>query len=152
MLNFKKPTLRDIEAMRALLRPEVERGVILERSSDEIANAIRSYHVACDNDEIVGFCALHIHSSALAEVRSLIVKETYRGRGIATQIINISIAEAEMLGVRELLVLTYQRDLFERLGFSEISKDRIPNHKIWADCIKCKHFPVCDEIALTKSL
>ena len=26
------------------------------------------------------------------------------------------------------------------------------NHKIWADCIKCIHFPVCNEIALVYKL
>ena len=41
---------------------------------------------------------------------------------------------------------------FEKLGFNEIDKETIPEHKIWADCVKCKHFPVCNEIALTISI
>lgn len=150
MIEIKKPTLKEVEAMRNLLRPEVERGVILERTADEIANAIRSYNVAWEGDEIVGFCALHIHSPSLAEIRSLIVKESHRGRGIATSIIEVSLKEALGLGVKEVLVLTYQRTLFEKLGFIEVSKEAIPDHKIWADCIKCKYFPICEEIALIK--
>ncbi|NLU33608.1 N-acetyltransferase [Wolinella succinogenes] len=150
MIEIKKPTLKEVEAMRNLLRPEVERGVILERTADEIANAIRSYNVAWEEGEIVGFCALHIHSPSLAEIRSLIVKESHRGRGIATSIIEVSLKEALGLGVKEVLVLTYQRTLFEKLGFVEVSKEAIPDHKIWADCIKCKYFPICEEIALIK--
>ncbi|WP_277640978.1 N-acetyltransferase [Wolinella succinogenes] len=150
MIEIKKPTLKEVEAMRNLLRPEVERGVILERTADEIANAIRSYNVAWEGDEIVGFCALHIHSPSLAEIRSLIVKESHRGKGIATSIIEVSLKEALGLGVKEVLVLTYQRTLFEKLGFIEVSKEAIPDHKIWADCIKCKYFPICEEIALIK--
>lgn len=150
MIEIKKPTLKEVEAMRNLLRPEVERGVILERTADEIANAIRSYNVAWEEGEIVGFCALHIHSPSLAEIRSLIVKESHRGRGIATSIIEVSLKEALGLGVKEVLVLTYQRTLFEKLGFIEVSKEAIPDHKIWADCIKCKYFPICEEIALIK--
>lgn len=150
MIEIKKPTLKEVEAMRNLLRPEVERGVILERTADEIANAIRSYNVAWEGDEIVGFCALHIHSPSLAEIRSLIVKESHRGKGIATSIIEVSLKEALGLGVKEVLVLTYQRTLFEKLGFVEVSKEAIPDHKIWADCIKCKYFPICEEIALIK--
>ncbi len=150
MIEIKKPTLKEVEAMRNLLRPEVERGVILERTADEIANAIRSYNVAWEEGEIVGFCALHIHSPSLAEIRSLIVKESHRGRGIATSIIEVSLEEALGLGVKEVLVLTYQRTLFEKLGFVEVSKEAIPDHKIWADCIKCKYFPICEEIALIK--
>lgn len=150
MIEIKKPTLKEVEAMRNLLRPEVERGVILERTADEIANAIRSYNVAWEEGEIVGFCALHIHSPSLAEIRSLIVKESHRGKGIATSIIEVSLKEALGLGVKEVLVLTYQRTLFEKLGFIEVSKEAIPDHKIWADCIKCKYFPICEEIALIK--
>ena len=60
--------------------------------------------------------------------------------------------EGRMLNVKEILVLTYKRALFEKLGFVEISKDKIPNQKIWADCILCKHFPLCEEIALIKTI
>ncbi len=152
MIEIKKPTLRDVEAMRRLLIPSIEQGIILDRSHDEIANAIRSYNVAWDYDKIIGFCALHIHSCTLAEIRSLFVSEEYRGRGIATKIISVSIAEALSLGISEILVLTFKRSLFEKLGFVEVSKEAIPNQKIWADCIKCKHFPICEEIALIKRL
>ena len=31
-------------------------------------------------------------------------------------------------------------------------KESLPEHKIWADCIKCIHFPVCNEIALVYKL
>jgi len=47
------------------------------------------------------------------------------------------------------LVLTYRQRLFENFGFNVIAKETIPDTKIWLDCIKCKHFPICDEIALT---
>jgi len=38
------------------------------------------------------------------------------------------------------------------LDNKEIDKKDLSNQKIWADCIKCKHFPVCDEIALIKKM
>ena len=53
------------------------------------------------------------------------------------------------LTVKKLLVLTYKQKLFESFGFEVILKESIPETKIWADCIKCKHFPICDEISLT---
>jgi amino-acid N-acetyltransferase len=52
----------------------------------------------------------------------------------------------------EVLVLTYLPAFFEKLGFNEINKEAIHEHKIWADCIKCIHFPVCNEIALVYKL
>ena len=96
----------------------------------------------------VDFVALHIHTDSLAEVRSLVVKESYRNKGIATELINNVIKEAKELKLQRLLVLTYKKNFFESFGFVEIPKESIPETKIWADCIKCKHFPVCDEVSL----
>ena len=59
-----------------------------------------------------------------------------------------ALEEGEDLAVKEVLALTYNKEFFERLGFFEIQKSEIPEHKIWQDCIKCKHFPVCNEVAM----
>lgn len=151
-VELTKARLSDIENMQKLVIPEVEAGVILARSSDEIATNIRSYILAKEGDEIVGFCALHIHTSSLAEIRSLVVKEGRRGMGIGQSLIAKAIEEARMLGLQKVLSLTYKQSFFEKLGFVEIPKESLPEHKIWADCIKCKHFPVCNEVSLIKTL
>lgn len=152
--SISKPTLRDIPAMRNLILPEVQRGIILDRTEDEMASAIRSYSVVCENgsNNIIAFAALQILSPTLAEIRSLIVGESYRRLGIATALILHLIKEGESLNLKEILTLTYQKEVFAKIGFKEIAKDSLPNQKIWADCIKCKKFPICDEIALLKTL
>jgi amino-acid N-acetyltransferase len=150
--SFKKASLYDIEEMQKLIQPEVESGVILARTNDEIATNIRSYNLAYIDNELVGFCALHIHTSSLAEIRSLIVKNGVRGQRIGASLVKNSLEEAKALGLQRILSLTYKQTFFERLGFVEIPKESIPEHKIWADCIKCKHFPVCNEVSLIKNL
>ncbi|MCD6173975.1 MAG: N-acetyltransferase [Sulfurimonas sp.] len=150
--EYKKASLCDIPSMQELVSPEVESGVILERSDDEIATNIRSYILAYEDGQLIGFCALHIHTSSLAEIRSLIVKDGFRGKGVGENLINICIDEAQTLGLQKLLSLTYKQSFFEKLGFTEIPKESIPEHKIWADCIKCKHFPICNEVSLIKNL
>ena len=164
--------------MQALVQEEVEKGLILPRSLEEMAKNIRSYVIATtqaqgginggenevegiasekitagknQGEKIIGFCALHIYTPTLAEIRSLVVAEGYRHRGIAQNLVAKNIDEGLALGLREFLVLTYRPNLFKILGFEEIEKDKIPNHKIWADCIACKHFPTCQEIALLKT-
>ncbi|MGZ8547572.1 MAG: N-acetyltransferase [Sulfuricurvum sp.] len=137
--------------MQQLVAPEIESGVILPRSDDEIATNIRSYILAMDGEKLVGFCALHIHSANLAEIRSMIVDSEYRGRHIGSTLVEKACEEGASLGLREILVLTYQQRFFENLGFIEIPKESIPEHKIWADCIKCKHFPICNEVSLIKT-
>jgi amino-acid N-acetyltransferase len=149
MIRFIKPTVADIPNMQQLVALEVKNGNILERNSSEMATTIRSYIVAYDEDKIVGFVALHIHTATLCEIRSLVVDSEFRKQGIGTGLINRAIEEAKFYGLQSVLVLTYQQKLFEKFGFKVIAKESIPETKIWLDCIKCKHFPVCDEIALT---
>ena len=152
MFNYEKAKLSDIGAMQKLVLPEVESGVILNRSSDEIATNIRSYTLCYFDDKLVGFCALHIHTEYLAEIRSLIVKDDYRGKKIGENLVNKCIEEAKILGLQKVLCLTYRQLFFQKLGFVEIPKESLPEHKIWADCIKCKHFPICNEVSLIKTL
>lgn len=149
MIELVKARLTDIPQMQTLVAEKVKDGTILERSEDEVATNIRSYVLAKDDGKLVGYTALHIHSPRLAEIRSLIVDESYRGQGIGQRMVAFTLEEAKALGVQEdVLVLTYLPAFFEKLGFKEINKEVIPEHKIWADCIKCIHFPVCNEVAL----
>ncbi len=148
MVRLVKAKLSDIESMQKLVSKEIKEGIILERSSDEVATNIRSYILAKDGDRIVGYTALHIHSTRLAEIRSLIVADGYRGRNIGRRLVEFALQEAEEIEVKEVLVLTYLSDFFKKLDFIEIPKETIPEHKIWADCIKCIHFPICNEVSL----
>ncbi|RLA83935.1 MAG: N-acetyltransferase [Epsilonproteobacteria bacterium] len=150
-LIYFKPTVLDIQNMQELVYEDVENGNILDRNSNEMATTIRSYIVVKtkENNEIIGFVALHIHTIELAEIRSLVVKKEYRKSGIAKILIQKAIDEAKEINLKRLLVLTYKKELFELFDFVEIPKESIPETKIWADCIKCKHFPICDEISLT---
>ncbi len=147
-MTLTKANLHDIPSMLNLVAEEVKNGVILQRSADEIATNIRSYVLAKEEERLVGYTALHIHSARLAEVRSLIVDEMFRGQSVGKKMVQFALDEARSLGLEEVLVLTYLPGFFLKLGFEEIAKESIPEQKIWADCIKCIHFPVCNEVSL----
>ncbi|WP_456479643.1 N-acetyltransferase [Nautilia sp.] len=149
---IKKPTLREIIEIQSVLEPYVKEGIILKRDDDEIATNIRSYVVAYKREKPVGVAALHIFSPFLGEIRSLAVEKDFQGEGIGKFIVGVLLKEAKSLGLKEVLVLTYKKEFFEKLGFIEIEKEAIPDKKIWADCIKCKFFPNCNETALIKYL
>jgi len=148
-LEFFKPDVLDIDEMQKLVYDDVENGNILDRNSNEMATTIRSYTAVKLDDQIVGFVAVHIHTTTLAEIRSIVVQKEFRGKSIAKLLIEKAIFEAKSINLNKLLVLTYKKELFEYFGFEVIQKESLPDTKIWADCIKCKHFPICDEIALT---
>lgn len=148
MYKYFTPTVQDIKNMQLLVQQDVNNGNILNRSEAEMATNIRSYKVVYKEDILIGFVALHIHSVNLAEIRSLIVKDQYRSKGIGKKLIELCIDEAKKLYIKEILVLTYKQSLFEKFYFKVIDKQSIPDTKIWADCIKCIHFPICDEVSL----
>jgi len=148
LIELRKAKLSDISAMQKLVEQEVEKGIILKRSDDEVATNIRSYILAFIDNKLVGYGALHIHSFELSEIRSLVVDESARGLGVGKKIVQYLKKEAKNIGSKEILVLTYIEDFFKKLGFYEINKEDIPDHKIWLDCVKCIHFPICNEISL----
>jgi amino-acid N-acetyltransferase len=150
MIVYKKANLSNVQQMQDLVYPFVEDGTILMRTDDEISTNIRSYTLAFNKDKLIGFTALHVHTIQLAEIRSLIVDENERDKGVGKELVSLALKEGEGLGLKEILVLTYKQSFFEKLGFVEIPKESLPEHKIWADCIKCKHFPICNEVSLIK--
>lgn len=147
-IRFYKPTVKDIPQMQSLVKPEVESGKILLRTEDEMATTIRSYTIVEVDGKMAGFTATHIHSPRLAEVRSLIVKEEFRGLKLGKKLVEACINEAKFYGIKQVLSLTYEKEFFLRCGFREIAKEDIPEQKIWADCIRCKLFPICNEVAM----
>lgn len=149
-IRFYKPTVLDIPKMQELVKEEVEKGIILFRSSDEMATTIRSYIVVEVDGKMAGFTATHIHSPRMAEVRSLVVSKDFRGLGLGKKLVEKCVEEAKFYGIQQVLSLTYEKDFFLGCGFKEISKEDIPEQKVWADCIKCKLFPICNEIAMVK--
>lgn len=148
MISYIKPDLSHVKAMQNLVLDEVKNGIILPRSDDEVATNIRSYLIALHEDKIVAYAALHIHSVKLAEIRSIVVSQDFRRKGIGTDIVKRLLHEAKELKLQEVFTLTFQQSFFEKLDFSVIPKTQLPEQKIWADCVKCKHFPICNEIAL----
>lgn len=151
-IQLTKATLDDVKQMQQLVFEEVQNGIILSRNENEVATNIRSYTLARRGEKIVGFCALHIHNIQLAEVRSLVVDSTLRGQGVGSMLVKSCLKEAKALCLQEVLALTYEKLFFENLGFIEVPKNTLPDDKIWTDCIKCKHFPQCNEVSLIKTL
>jgi len=148
---IRKAILQDARQIHRLLLNYAKDGLVLSRSLMEIFEAIRDFYVFVEEGRVVGAAALNICWEDLAEVRSLVVDESFAGRGIGKHLVEACLSEARVLGIGRVFALTYQQVFFEKLGFSVIEKSELPQ-KIWGDCIKCAKFPECDEIALSRSL
>ncbi len=148
-MSIRKARITDVREIQKLIEYAAKKGEMLPRSLAELYDNLRDYYVFPEEEHevIIGTCAMHICWEDLAEVRSLVVKEDYRRRGIGSKLVEACLSEAISLGLYRIFALTYQPDFFRRHGFKVVDKASLP-HKIWADCLKCVKFPECDEIAV----
>jgi amino-acid N-acetyltransferase len=150
---LRKARISDIPAIHQLVNASAEKGEMLPRSLAELYDNMRDYFVyaAEEKGRVAGACALHICWETLAEIRSLCVDESSRGKGVGHQLVRACMDEAREFGVERLFVLTYRDSFFREFSFQEVEKTELPQ-KIWTDCIKCPKFPKCDEIAMVRRL
>jgi N-acetylglutamate synthase-like GNAT family acetyltransferase len=82
--------------------------------------------VAGDGDDVVGIAGLEIYDDA-ALLRSVVVRETARGRGLGQQLTR---AAMDLAGARHLaqvyLLTTTAQAFFARLGFEIIERSSVP--------------------------
>lgn len=147
-----KAMVGDVPEVHHLLEGEAAGERILSRSLSELYDTLRDFFIARNSaGDLIGVGAIHVCWEELAEIRSLVVKEPYRRRGIGRALVNACLAEAPKLGIKRVFVLTYETGFFRKFGFSEVEKSVLP-HKIWSDCLKCVKFPDCDETAMILEL
>ena len=123
----------------------------MHRSLERIYETLREFHVAVEDDRIVGCVAVDLFWADLAEIKSLAVAPDYQGRGIGSRLVAAAVADAQALGVRNLFALTYEKEFFARNGFEVIDRDSLPE-KVWRECIACPKADACDEIAMLRRL
>ena len=148
-MHLRKATFGDVEAIHKLVNDYAQQGVMLPRSRNSIYETLRDVIIAEEDDRLVGVGSLHLSWDALAEVRALAIAPGFQRRGIGRQIVEELLIEGRALGVKTFFTLTYQPEFFGTLGFSEVTKEELPQ-KVWKECINCPKFPNCDEVAMIK--
>lgn len=149
---IESATVADAPAIVNLLTPNVTKQSVLPRPVSDIVQSIESFRVARNgaDSRVVGCVALKQWDQGLYEIRSLVVHDDFAGQGLGTRLLDTIIEFARSLQARELFTLTIRPNLFKRLGFTVVPKQRF-SQKIWSDCLQCDkhHQNTCDEIALT---
>jgi amino-acid N-acetyltransferase len=150
---IRKANINDVRSMHAILSHYADKGLLLGRSLSDLYAQLRDFIVVEDDTthDIVGTCSLRICWEDIAEIRSLAIREDFRGSDLGMAMVQICIREAREMGLKKLFVLTYVPAFFEKLNFKPVDKSVLP-HKVWGDCIKCVKVPDCDEEALLLEL
>jgi len=144
---LRKAKITDVEEIHSMLNHYAKEEIILPRSRSKLYESIREFSVAEENGKVLGAGSLHIMWHDLAEIRSLAVLPSHKGRGIGKALVDVFLSEALSLHLPRVFTLTYEVSFFEKCGFRHIAKEDLPQ-KVWRDCIDCPRFPNCDENAM----
>ncbi len=146
---IRQATMDDVEIISALIANYAQQGLLLPRAVQSICETLLNFRVAELDGKVVGVAALHILGDDLAEIRSLAIEGSAQGMGLGKALVAELFDLAELLRIPRVLALTYQEAFFTRCGFHVIEKGTL-RQKIWKDCIHCRKFPICDEIAMIR--
>jgi len=118
MVKFRKAGAKDFPRIKNLIKlyPQHLLQSPIPRSVD--------FFVAIADKRVVGCCALEVYSKRLAELRSLVVKEEFQGKGIATKLIKLCLARAKREKVQEVLTITSAVRLFGKSGFKTFRREK----------------------------
>lgn len=144
---FRKALRKDVDDILELLRPFVEKQIVLPRNTDDIAANIDSFEVAEWNGYLIACGALQNFGGGLFEIRSLVVHPQFSGLGIGSELIDLMINHVKAMNGKKVFTLTLRPGLFLRFGFEKVDKNMFPE-KVWKDCSQCDKKESCDEIAL----
>jgi len=111
----RKATPDDVDDILDVIATNTDR--LLGRDRAEVSQLLDSFWVAEADGRVVGCGCLEIYSPKIAELRSLAVHEAYRGRGLGAALTRAIVEEAERRGIPQVLVVTSNREFFERLNF-----------------------------------
>lgn len=150
-MKMRKAVLRDVPEIQKLINFYADKDWMLPRSLNYLYENIRDFWVAEQKGGLIGCAALHISWADLAEVVSLAVRETHKGKGIGKALVLRCLEDARSLGIKRVFALTYLPNFFRACGFSRMPKSKLP-HKIWGDCLNCHKFPDCGEVSVAIDL
>ena len=157
---IRRAQIADVPAMAQIINDCAEYGIMLPRSLASLYENVRDFHVAveadsqgagADRQQVVGVCGLSVIWANLAEVYALAVAPQCRGQGLGKRLVLACVDEAETLGIKRLMTLTYEKVFFEKMGFAVIDRQQLPL-KVWSECVRCPKNQACDEIAMIREL
>ena len=150
---IRKAGVLDVKPIHDLLMGYADKGLLLPRPFSDLYGRVRDFFVLAPRlpGPARGCCALSVVWEDIAEIRSLAISLEEQKKGWGQGLVRACLDEAASLGLDRVFILTYETKFFERFGFSQVSKDVLPQ-KVWADCLNCPKFPDCDETAMLMKL
>jgi amino-acid N-acetyltransferase len=141
----------DVGAIHRLITENLEAGHLLPRTMDDLLRNAARFVVAESCEGVIACAELAPLSSGVAEVRSLVVDQAFRGRHIGPQLVQQVALSGTAQGFSTLCAFTHQPSHFVRMGFTIVPHVWVPE-KITHDCTGCALFRRCGQYAVTLAL
>jgi amino-acid N-acetyltransferase len=151
MVQVRKAVKEDIDFLYELIQQYADQGIMLPRSKETLNEQLDTFVVAESEGRLIGCGSLCALGSKLVEIRSLGMLPTSKGQGVGGRLVDFLVEDAKQKGFTQVMALTYEAKFFERQGFVQVKKEIFPE-KVWKDCIHCKKFHCCDEIAVLREI
>ncbi len=136
--DFRPMQSEDIPAVLSLMKPFVERGILLPRTAESLKCELNNLIVYNVDGGIHGSAALKNYGGTngfvQAEISAVAVDEAYSNMGVGPKIVAYLLEKAKRLKIDSVFVLTTQTaDWFQKLGFVPDTIESIPDErkKIW---------------------
>jgi len=117
-ITVRPATIDDIAALDRFIQPFIVQERLLPRTHDELRELAEDGFIALADGRIVGFAALEIYSTKLAEVRSLAVDPAYQRHGIGKALVDVCLSRARERHVFEVMAITSSEEFFQKCGFN----------------------------------
>lgn len=142
----------DAKKIYELIQRNQQAGHLLPRQLSELISRIDRFVVGVDGRGSIVACGeLAPLSASLAEIRSLVVSEKHRGRGLGRRLVDELKHRARTAGYDDLCVFAHQPAYFAHMGFSIVPHTWLPE-KIMVDCRNCALFRRCEQYAMVTDL
>jgi amino-acid N-acetyltransferase len=150
-ITLRAAEVADAHAVYRLIAANLEAGHLLPRTLADVEAHASRFIVADRDGAVIGCAELAPLSDTVAEVRSLVVDQAFRGRHIGAQLIAKLSEGASARGFATLCAFTHDPSHFVRLGFTIVPHIWVPE-KIAHDCTSCSLFRKCGQYAVTLPL
>ena len=128
--GIRSMTAEDIPSIMNLIRPFVEKGILLPRTEQDLITTYTDYIVYELDEGIKACAALHLYDDTQAEIAAVAVDSSYSNMGVGPKLVDYLLDIARKKMCSSVFILTTQTsDWFESLGFEPDSIETLPEKR-----------------------
>jgi amino-acid N-acetyltransferase len=132
-MEVRSAKISDAKAIYSLINEYAEQDRMLFRSMADIYKNLQAFTVAEIDGRVVGCCALEVVWSDLAEIKSLAVDESAKGKGVGKMLVTAAVQQAGQMRIEKVFALTLDPQFFEKVGFEKVDTDALRSGAIVRD-------------------